>query len=293
MDPSNDSAVAIAPDLGPTLRAWRARLLPEDVGLDLGVAAGIDLGGPRRVPGLRRKELARLAGVSPDYVRQLEQGGASTPSAQVLSALATALRLSDAERTHLFRLGGQLEPADGVVAEELPPDVQRLVDVLHDSPVAVYNARWTLIAWNPLWVAVHGDPEGLPEIERNIAWRQFTGLPTRVVRTPEENAAYEEMLVADLRASAARYVRDSKLATLVNDLSAASERFRALWQSRSVSVYESEVKTVDHPTLGRVRIECHVLATRGSDMRVTIYRADPDSDSSQKLDTLRSHTRQP
>jgi transcriptional regulator with XRE-family HTH domain len=122
-------------EFGVTLRSWRDRAAPEDFGLP--VAAH------RRARGLRRQELARLAGVSPDYLVQLEQGRAGAPSVQVLTALARALRLTEAEREHLFRLAGHLVPDDKRIAGTLPPSVRRLVEQLPANPAAVYDMRWT------------------------------------------------------------------------------------------------------------------------------------------------------
>ena len=266
-------------DLGPTLRAWRDRLSPDAVGLPASAA--------RRAPGLSRQEIGRLAGVSPDYVTQLEQGRASSPSGQVLQALASALQLSDAERSHLFHLAGQPVPTDGRVSGSLPAAVRRLVDQLDAAPVAVFDARLSPIAWNSMWAFVNGDPAARPEIERNLAWRQFVGPPTRVVRSPEEESAYEEMLVADLRASSGSYDRDSGIATLVHDLCEISARFRRLWESRRVDVLEGESKVICHPIVGELRVDCDVLRTRRSDFRVAVYTVAAGSASARKLDELR------
>jgi hypothetical protein len=266
-------------DLGPTLRAWRDRLSPDAVGLPDSTT--------RRAPGLSRQEIGRLAGVSPDYVTQLEQGRASSPSTQVLQALARALQLSDAERSHLFHLAGQRVPTDGTVPGSLPAAVRRLVDQLDSAPVAVFDAHLSPVAWNSMWAFVNGDPVERPEIERNLAWRQFVGSPTRVVRSHEQESAYEEMLVADLRASSGNYDRDSGIEILVRDLCEISARFRRLWESRRVDVLEGESKTIDHPIVGELRVDCDMLRTRRSDFRVAVYTATAGSDSAHKLDEAR------
>lgn len=250
-------------ELGATLRAWRNRLSPAEVGLR-------DTG-PRRTPGLRRSELARIAGVSPDYLTQLEQGRAAAPSAQVLGAIARALRVSPAENGQLFRLAGLPEPGPPRVLRQLPQDVIRMVDGLRDVPVSVYDARWDPIAWNPLWAAVMGDPADRPAAERNLARRQFLGLPTRVVRDREATAEFEHALAADLRGTAVRYPGDPALAALIAELGRSSERFRKRWDSRPAGVYGAEVKTVDHPQAGAFALACMVLTTRSDDLRVVIY----------------------
>ena len=190
-------------ELGAALRAWRDRLAPAD--------AGLPDHGARRAPGLRREELALLAGMSADYVTRLEQGRASAPSVQVLTALARALRLTGAEREHLFVLAGQPLPGPGIMPAHLTPGLQRLLDQLSGTPVSVYDASWTLLAWNPLWAALVGDPAGSRGRDRNVLWRYFTGSPGRVIHSPEDEPRFEASAVADLRAAAARYPRDAGL----------------------------------------------------------------------------------
>ena len=130
------------------LRAWRDRLSPREAGLPPGTG--------RRAPGLRREELATLAGVSVEYLVRLEQGRARHPSPQLLGALARALRLTEDERDHLYRLGGVAVPSDGVVSQHITPGVQRMLDRLGDVPIGVHSATWDLLWWNPLWAALTG-----------------------------------------------------------------------------------------------------------------------------------------
>jgi transcriptional regulator with XRE-family HTH domain len=267
-------AVAVG-ELGPTLRAWRDRLAPEDWGLPAGTR--------RRAPGLRRQEVARLAGVSVDYIVQLEQGRAAEPSEQVLSALARALRLSDAERAHMYSLAGRSAPSEGKPTVVLPASVRRLVDQLWASPTAVYDPRWNPIAWNPLWTLVMGDPQDRNHRDRNLVRRQFMGMPTRVLRSPSQQEAYENSLVADLRRSAGRFPHDQELAALVGELSAASDRFRELWESRNVDLYDTESKEIQHPTLGVLNFDCDILTVQRSDVRVVVYTAPAGGETAAKL----------
>jgi transcriptional regulator with XRE-family HTH domain len=267
-------------EFGATLRSWRDRLPPEEFGLPTGAR--------RRARGLRRQEVAQLAGVSLDYLVQLEQGRAAAPSPQVLAALSRALRLTDTERDHLFRLAGQPVPGESHVRDTLPGSVRRLVEQLSASPAAVYDVRWNPVVWNAMWVAVMGDPLGRPERERNLAWRCFTGLPVRVVRSAREQLEYEETIVADLRSSFGRYAGDHGLAVLIAELRAASPRFRNLWEARRVGVYEQERKTIDHPGLGLLHLDCDILTTHRNDLRVVVYTAVPGSESARQLDMLRA-----
>jgi transcriptional regulator with XRE-family HTH domain len=265
-------------ELGAALRAWRDRLAPADAGLP-------DHGG-RRAPGLRREELALLAGMSADYVTRLEQGRASAPSVQVLTALARALRLSDAEREHLFVLAGQPLPGPGIMPTHLTPGLQRLLDQLSGTPVSVYDASWMLLAWNPLWAALVGDPAGARGRDRNVLWRHFTGGSGRIIHTPEDEPRFEASAVADLRAAAARYPRDAGLQRLVADLRAASPRFARLWESREVGTHERDRKTVHHPELGPITVDCDVLTVPAVDLRVVAFTAAPGSADADKLKLL-------
>jgi transcriptional regulator with XRE-family HTH domain len=275
-------AVAVsAKEFSTTLRHWRDRLRPEEFGLPVAPR--------RRARGLRREELAQLAGVSPDYLVQLEQGRATAPSPQVLTSLARALRLTEAERAHLFRLADQLVPDERHVRDTLPHSIRRLVDQLTASPAAVYDVRWNPIAWNALWAAVIGDPLSRPVRERNMVWRYFTGLPTYVVRSPAELRHYEETIAADLRAVSGRYPGDQDLARLITELRDASPRFRRLWDLRRVGVYEQERKTIDHPELGRLQVDCDILTTPRNDLRVVVYTAAPGSPSAKTLERLRTY----
>jgi transcriptional regulator with XRE-family HTH domain len=264
-------------ELGDVLRTWRDRVDP--------AVLGLPRNGMRRAPGLRREELALLAGISIDYVVRLEQGRAATPSAQVCAALARALQLSDAEQAHLFRLAGHVDDT-ARVPRMIPGSVRRIVDRLDGQAVAVYDATWTLLSWNPLWAALFGDPSELSGRERNTVWRHFAvGPPTRVRQSPEESRAFENSTVADLRATTGRYPRDPDLAALVRDL-CRIDRFAALWERRLVTEHQQSRKTVVHPEVGDVDIDCDVLATQRSDLRVVVFSAVPGSEARGKLDLL-------
>jgi transcriptional regulator with XRE-family HTH domain len=265
-------------ELGAALRGWRDRVAPAD--------AGLPAGRPRRAPGLRREELAMLAGVSADYITRLEQGRANAPSAQVLTALARALRLSGDELRHLFRLAGQAPPEPGRIAAHITPSVQRLLDQLDRVPVAVYDAMWNLIAWNPMWAALMGDPSAWTGRQRNVLWRYFTGQGGRVSHTPEQDAAFAASAVADLRSGLARYPDDGDLRRLIAGLRAASPRFAGLWDAGAVGAHEADRKTVHHPDVGAITLDCDVMTVHGSDLRIVVYSAAPGTDTAGKLALL-------
>lgn len=230
-----------------------------------------------------------LAGVSVEYVVRLEQGRARHPSRQVLDALARALRLSSPEHEHLLRLAGVGAGVPGEVPRHLPPSVHRLLTRLDDLPVAVFDATWTLLSWNPLWAALFGDPARLDGRDRNLIWRMFTEpeRANRIVRTAEESQAFAASAVADLRVVAGRYPADAGLASLVADLSRISTRFAALWREHAVGTQASERKTVAHPEVGLVTFDCDVLTVAGTDLRVVVYSAAPGTADADALALLR------
>jgi transcriptional regulator with XRE-family HTH domain len=265
-------------EFGRAVRRWRDRVSPEVVGLPVG--------GHRRAAGLRREELALLAGISVDYLTRLEQGRAANPSAQVVDALARALRLSPAERAHLFGLAGLAPPGPRTVPAYITPSVQRLLDRMTGTPVAVYDASWTLLMANPPYAALMGDPSGWRGDQRNAVWRQFLGPSTRVRHTPESRRALESALVADLRAAAARYPADQRLRHLVAELRAGSDRFAELWDSGAVGHHEAARKIIDHPHAGALTLDCDVLTVSGSDLRIMIYTAEPGTVDAERLALL-------
>jgi transcriptional regulator with XRE-family HTH domain len=265
-------------ELASCLRTWRDRLTPAE--------AGLPAGGTRRAPGLRREEVAHLAGLSVDYLARLEQGRATNPSPSVLAPLARALRLSTEERDHLYRVAGHAAPADGEMNRHLTPGVQRMLDRLGDVPVTVIDAAWTVVATNPLATALVGDVSGEDERGRNVAWRHFTGGKSRVVRSDEETAQMEAECVADLHDAVGRFPRDERLRSLVDDLLAASPRFAALWEAHPVSRHGAARKTFDHPEIGRVTLDCDHLAVEGTDLRLIVYTAAPGSPDANALALL-------
>jgi transcriptional regulator with XRE-family HTH domain len=262
-------------ELGAVLRSWRERLQPAAAGLSGGA-------GQRRSPGLRREELACLASVSPDYIKRLEQGRAR-PSAAVLDSLARALRLTRAEYEYFCVLAGQAASRTGRVPRHIGPGAQRLLDRLSDVPAAVYDAAWTMLACNASWAALLSDPTGLPDRERNRVWRHFTGQPGHVFTTPAEAEQFEALLVGDLRATVGQYPGDTWLADLVTDLREASSRFRELWDGGAVARHREDRKTIHHPDVGGITLDCDVLTIHGSDLRLVVLTPEPGSSDADRL----------
>ncbi|MBF6352856.1 helix-turn-helix domain-containing protein [Nocardia flavorosea] len=272
-----------ATEFGRLLRSRRDRLSPAD--------AGIAVTSVRRAPGLRREELAQLAALSVDYILRLEQGRAVNPSPQVIAALARALQLSRAERDELYRSAGQLPPQDGIISDHVPAGIQRLTARLGDIPIGVFTADWSLVWWNSMWSALHGDPALIPAAERNLALALFgTGLAhtsLRPMRSERGEDAFAASIVADLRDTVSRYPADARLDRLVRELRADSAAFDRFWNTAATAQHVVEQKTIGHPEVGDIRLDCDVLVVPGADLRMVTYTAAAATPDAGKLDLLR------
>ncbi|MFF1542369.1 helix-turn-helix transcriptional regulator [Streptomyces sp. NPDC058291] len=268
------------PGLGMMIRTWRERLPPS--------AAGLPVSRGRRAAGLRREELADLAGISVDYIVRLEQGRATTPSASVVASLARALQLSTAERDHLYRLAQHVPPTDGAISDHLPPGVQRVLSRLGDVAVAVFAADWQLVWWNRGWAALLGDPCASPPRLRNFARDRFPvhAGPAHLALWPVTEAdrdATDAAVVSDLRRATGRFPRDRRLAALIRDLIAGNKRFAGLWATGEVAAHREDHKTIDHPSVGPVTVDCDVLTDGDSELKIVIMTAVPGSEDETKL----------
>ncbi|WP_043667119.1 helix-turn-helix domain-containing protein [Streptomyces xylophagus] len=272
---------------GMALRGWRERMPPQD--------SGPEAGGERRIPGLRREELARSAGISVDYVVLLEQGRARNPSAQVVAALARALRLDPTERDHLFRCAQLAPPSAGNVARHIPVNVRRLVhQQLGGIPAGVFAADWTIVGWNRMWTAAIGDPRAYGWDGRNLVAGMFQSGDGRdrdpVAAWPvwswKGDEAQEEDLVADLRVTAAAHPHDERLASLVEGLLRSNRRFARLWCNGTAGPYVGDRKTIEHPLVGDVALDVEVLMPAGTDLRVVTYVTSAEATDVEKLAAL-------
>ena len=264
-------------EFGSTVRRWRDRVSPD--------AVGVPQGSRRRAAGLRREELAALAGISVDYVTRLEQGRATAPSEQVVEALARALRLDDAERVLLFRLAGRTAPGAGVVSARIPPSVQRLLDRFSGIPVVVYDAAWNLVVANGPYDALMGPVAALRGNERNAVWRNLFGPPSRARQSPGERDELVGRLVADLRGTVGRYPDDHAVRGLVAELRTASPRFAELWDTAEDAprAEQSRRKTIVHPAVGEIVVDCDTLIVAQDDLRIMVYTAEPGSADAERL----------
>ncbi|KAB2390398.1 helix-turn-helix transcriptional regulator [Actinomadura montaniterrae] len=266
-------------ELADFLRHCRIRLAPADVGLPQGVR--------RRTPGLRREEVAQLAGMSTDHYTRLEQARGSRPSRQMLSAVARALRLTSDERDHLFHLAGEQPPRNHPATDHVRPGLLLLLDRLTDTPAQVVNDGGDILAQNPMAKALHGDASALPEQQRNIVWRYFTDPSARELFPVEDHDRAARVAVADLRAALARRPRDPRLTALVRRLRARSDEFAALWDAHHVAVRRADTKRFQHPIVGLLELDCEVVLTPEHDQRLVIHTARPGTTSYERLELLR------
>ncbi|HEV7760906.1 MAG TPA: helix-turn-helix transcriptional regulator [Acidimicrobiales bacterium] len=266
-------------ELATFLRSRRARLRPPDVGLPDGPR--------RRTPGLRRQEVAELAGMSVDYYVRLEQARGPRPSRQLLGALGRALMLTGDERAYLFHLAGEAAPASGGPTREVRVALRSLLATMNDIPAYVMDAKYDVLAWNHLATFFIGDLEQVPAEDRNVLRWMFTAPRDDTYWDDKDALAFARSSVADLRAAAARYPGDRGIHDLVTEMLGTSPRFAALWAEHEVAVRRSVRKTISHPAVGPIEIDCQVLHIPDTDQRLVVYVAAPGSPGTEALRTLR------
>jgi transcriptional regulator with XRE-family HTH domain len=265
-------------ELADFLRRRRSAIRPAEVGLTESAR--------RRTAGLRREEVAMLAGMSVDYVVRLEQGRSSQPSTQLLAALARALRLSDDERNHLFHLAGhQPPPADGV-ASLARAGLIRTLDLLGDTAAMVLSDLGEILAQNRAARLLTGDQTNLRGDRRYLVYRWFTDPDGRDGCPPEDVEYQTRQIVADLRAVAGRRAGDPAVTGLVERLQAASPEFTRLWAEHEVAVRRADRKTVLHPRVGRLVMDCETLVTPDQGQQLLIL-TPADSETRDRLELLR------
>ena len=264
--------------LGSFLRSRRERLRPEDVGLAHGAR--------RRVPGLRRDEVARLADASVDYYAELEQAGGSQPSALMLAALARALRLDGDERDHLYQLAGRpLPPATGRGAH-VHPGMLDLLTRLEGTPARLITDLHVTLVQNRLAAALLGPVPDGDGIEASFIHAWFTEPHVRERYAAEEREHQSRVFVADLRAVTANRSGDPRTQQLISTLVDVSDEFAALWSLQEVAVRRHDRKRLLHPTLGVVDVTCLSLLSEDGTQRLLWFTPSPDSDAREKLELL-------
>ncbi|KJS58650.1 helix-turn-helix transcriptional regulator [Streptomyces rubellomurinus] len=274
-------SIVITNTLGDYLRARRALVAPEDVGLPPT--------GRRRVPGLRREEVADLVGLSTDYYVRLEQGRADRPSDEVLDALGRALRLGPAERAHLHDLARPpRRRAAAPRTDALRPALRRVVEAMPTTPAVIMNDRNDVLAWNPLAAALIADFPELPPHERNMARRIFLDPDAREVHLDWDEAA--RTTVGVLRMAAGRRPHDPELVRLIGELSLGSPTFRTLWAGHHVHEKTFGTKRLRHPAVGDLTLDYETFQAPGAPHHLlVVYTAPPGSPAEQALHLLRAH----
>jgi transcriptional regulator with XRE-family HTH domain len=265
-------------ELADFLRKRRASIQPGDVGLPAG--------GRRRTPGLRREEVAQLAGVGSTWYTWLEQGRDVKASLEVLESISRAMRLSPAERVHLILLGrGEDAPACTAPAERVSPSLRRLIENLGPNPAFVLGRRWDYLAWNRATTVLFGDLGSVPRAARNHIWLTFMD-PARREMFPdwEKNA---RLCVAKFRADTARHIGDSTFEELVQALRRSSPEFCTCWKRHEVARGGAGRKELRHPVAGTLVFEHAVFGPQETpDQRLILYTPMPEADTRAKMAAL-------
>jgi len=264
--------------MGGFLKSRRDRLNPRDLGLHDGPR--------RRVPGLRRDEVATLAGSSVDYYAQLEQGRGAQPSEQMLAALARALHLTLDERNHLYNLAGRALPAMGSPNAHVHPGMLDLLDRLTSTPAQVISDLSVTLVQNPLAAALLGWPKHTSGLRASFLYQWFTDPEARGRYHPDEHQHQSHVFVADLRAVTARRSRDQLVTDLTSRLLYESKEFADLWARQEVAVRRSDRKRLIHPTLGELELNCLNLLSEDGTQRLLWFTPVPGSPTVEKLELL-------
>lgn len=276
-------SVDAAKDIAEFLTSRRARITPEQ--------AGLPSWGPRRVKGLRREEVASLAGVSVEYYKRLERGNAGGASDAVLEALAQALALDDAERAHLFDLARAVGPVAAPkrhrpAQQRVRPVVLRILESI-SAPAIVRNSRVDYLAANPLGRALYALLFESREQPANSARFAFLDPAAQEFYVDWERSAQD--LVAHLRSQAGRTPYDRGLSDLVGELSTRSDAFRTWWAAHNVRYHQTGTKRLRHPVVGELELAYEVMdVSADNGLTISVYSADPGSRSAQALDLLGS-----
>jgi transcriptional regulator with XRE-family HTH domain len=263
------------------LRARREQIRPVD--------AGLPAGSRRRTPGLRREEVAQLAGISVDYYTRLEQARGPQPSRSVLTALGRALRLSGSERAHLFQLVGVREQVPAGPSRDVPAGILHVIERLDDRPAFVIDAIHQLLAWNRSAVALLCDPMIWAEADRNLIWQLFAS-PHTDFDDPQIDQHARHCL-ADLRRAAARYPGSPEVTGLVDRLR-GTPGFLRRWTDYPVDPPRiTSTKRIPHPVVGDLELDCQTLEITETDQRLILYTAAPGSASQRALKLLTAGAR--
>ncbi|MTD57493.1 helix-turn-helix transcriptional regulator [Amycolatopsis pithecellobii] len=260
------------------LRRRREELRPEDVGLTAGPR--------RRTAGLRREEVASLAAMSTDYYTRLEQQRGPQPSEQMLAALARALRLTTHERDYLFQVAGRNAPTEVSAATHVAPTLLRVLDRLSDTPALIISNLSETLVQNRMAEALFGDKSGYTGLARSEIYRWFTDPAERWRYPAEDRDRQSRTQVANLRAAYGSLGARSRAGEIVQALHRESAEFARLWERHEVAKRFEDHKTLVHPELGPIEVDCQVLFTEDQSQALLVLSAAPRSEDSEKLKLL-------
>jgi transcriptional regulator with XRE-family HTH domain len=266
------------PELAAFLRHRREALRPADVGLPPGAR--------RRTAGLRREEVAMLTGMSADYYARLEQQRGPQPSEQMVLALSRGLRLSLDERDHLYRLTGHHAPRRTRRSDHVSPMLLRVFERLDDTPALVLSDLAETLEQNRHAVALLGDQRRFTGLARSAFYRWFTDPAERAYYPSEDHATQLEMQAAGLRAAVSLAGGDPRPQEIVSALLAESAEFRDVWALHAVHQRFGDRKTLVHPELGRIEVDCQALFTEDQSQALLVLTAVPGSESADRLRLL-------
>lgn len=260
------------------LRRRREALQPEDVGLGRGSR--------RRTRGLRREEVAALSDMSVDYYSRLEQSRGPQPSEQMLTAIARGMRLTVAERDHLFRLAGHTAPARIRRSDHVSPGLMRVLDRLADTPAQVMNEFGETLVQTPAARVLFGDEPGTEGLMRSVVYRWFMAPEWRDVYPREDHPDHARTFTADLRAVYAKHGPRSRAGALVDALLAGSPEFVEIWQEHEVASKHEREKRLQHPEVGVMDLQCQMLVDPDQSHVLLVLTATPGTESYDKLQLL-------
>lgn len=260
------------------LRTRREALRPEDIGLAPGAR--------RRARGLRRDEVAALAAMSTDYYTRLEQQRGPQPSEQMLASIARALRLTDSERDYLFQVAGRNAPSPVSVATHVAPALRRVLDRLDDTPALILSNLGETLVQNQMATALFGDLTSFTGLARSEIYRWFTDPAPRRMYPEDDRDRQSRALVASLRAAHGSMGPRSRAGELARALSKVSSEFTEMWAREEVGKRFEDHKTLVHPELGPIEVDCQALFTEDQSQVLLVLTAPPRTEAHEKLRML-------
>ncbi|MFF2895638.1 helix-turn-helix transcriptional regulator [Streptomyces sp. NPDC057966] len=269
-------------ELADFLRTRRVALQPEEVGLPTRSS--------RRTPGLRREDVADLAGISACWYTRLEQARDIRVSDHVLNSLAEALRLNAEERDHLLALASEdVRSSARVPTDGVPPALQRILDSQHPHPALALGPRFNILAWNQARTDVYGDLTEIPAEHRHMLWLFFGGYMHELIQNWEQCA---RSALAEFRAATGLYVHEPWFTSLVRDLSRNSTEFRSWWRQHEIEGRHVAARELRHPSVGRMVLEeCALIVDDCSDRRIVLEIPQPGTGTERKLAELSCRSR--